>query len=262
MKTNLAALVAGMALVCALSACGGGGDGSSPSAAQPQPASSAPTTADTPSTPKSVLIEAYGDSTTLGWESLNGVGFVTTANEPAILQSKLQAQFGSTIAVDNLGIGGMEASQILNGTGKAQRPWAEQMANSKAQIITLNFGLNDAYYAKVPKKDVQIETPEDYASIMTQLVQIARGTGKQVVLFEPNPTCEPIREPVMQDYVSELRRVARDQNVPLVAEFDAIMQMHGWQSMLTDCLHPSDALYDIKANLELPAISAIVIGYL
>ncbi|KVR27844.1 hypothetical protein WK15_11835 [Burkholderia ubonensis] len=136
------------------------------------------------------------------------------------------------------------------------------MMKSKAQIITLNFGLNDAYYAKTPKKDVQLETPESYASIMTQLVQDARAAGKQVVLFEPNPTCEPIRESAMQDYVAALRRVARDQNVPLVAEFDVIMQMQGWQSMLSDCLHPSDALYDIKANLELPAISAIVSGYL
>ncbi|HDV8348844.1 TPA: SGNH/GDSL hydrolase family protein [Burkholderia vietnamiensis] len=257
MKTNLAALVAGMALVCALSACGGGGDGSSPSAAQPQPASSAPTTADTPSTPKSVLIEAYGDSTTLGWESLNGVGFVTTANEPAILQSKLQAQFGSTIAVDNLGIGGMEASQILNGTGKAQRPWAEQMANSKAQIIMLNFGLNDALFSDIPAQGVQSESVEDFGSIMTQLVRTARAAGKTVVIDTPNPTCDTWAN-ALPPYVQKLRDVATAEHVPLVDHYAAITQMSNWQSYLTDCLHPGDALYSIKADLEFSVMAPIV----
>nr|WP_269764566.1 SGNH/GDSL hydrolase family protein [Burkholderia ubonensis] len=243
-----------------LAACGGG-DGS-PGGATPQSSAEPPTVASTPTAPKSVLIEAYGDSTTLGWVGVGNGGFVTTANEVTQLQAKLQAKFGQTVTVSNQGIGGIEASQILNGILGANSPWADMMMKSKAQIITLNFGLNDAYYAKTPKKDVQLETPESYASIMTQLVQDARAAGKQVVLFEPNPTCEPIRESAMQDYVAALRRVARDQNVPLVAEFDVIMQMQGWQSMLSDCLHPSDALYDIKANLELPAISAIVSGYL
>ncbi|WP_185634051.1 SGNH/GDSL hydrolase family protein [Burkholderia stagnalis] len=234
------------ALVVSCSGCGGGGDGS---AAPVQAAQSAPRT---------VLIESYGDSTTQGWQVVNGTGQVTKNSEPVVLQRLLQEQFGTTVTVSNNGVGSTEASQLLNGTDGAHPTWQNQMASSKAQIVTLNFGLNDAYYDAVKKDGLAAESPDDFSSIITQLVQIARQYGKQVVIFEPNPTCDPVRPPLMPAYISALRQVASAQQVPIVSEFDVIQAIPNWQSLLTDCLHPSDALYQKKAELEFPAVASAV----
>lgn len=244
MKGTLISLLG--ALVVSCSGCGGGGDSGSAAAPAPE------------STPRTVLVESYGDSTTQGWQVVNGTGQVTPNSAPVILQKLLQERFGATVTVSNNGVGSTEASQLLNGTDGAHPTWQNQMAASKAQIVTLNFGLNDAYYTTAKKDGIAAESPDDFATTMTQLIQIARQSGKQVIIFEPNPTCEAIRQPLMPSYVSALRQVAAAQQVPIVNEFDSILEMPDWQSMLTDCLHPSDALYAKKAALEFPAVSAAI----
>ncbi|MDR8102436.1 SGNH/GDSL hydrolase family protein [Burkholderia cenocepacia] len=245
MKGALISLLGAFVVSC--SGCGGGGGDSG---STPAPAAE--------STPRAVLVESYGDSTTQGWQVVNGSGQVTPNSAPAVLQKLLQDRFGTTVTVSNNGVGSTEASQLLNGTDGVHPTWQNQMAASKAQIITLNFGLNDAYYTTAKKDGVAAESPDDFATTMTQLVQIARQSGKQVIIFEPNPTCEAIRQPLIPSYVSALRQVAAAQQVPIVDEFDAILAMPDWQSMLTDCLHPSDALYAKKAALEFPAVSAAI----
>ncbi|WP_196486278.1 SGNH/GDSL hydrolase family protein [Burkholderia territorii] len=244
MKGALISLLGAFIVSC--SGCGGGGDGS---AAPVQAAQSAPRT---------VLIESYGDSTTQGWQVVNGTGQVTRNSEPAVLQQLLQERFGATVSVSNNGVGSTEASQLLNGTDGVHPTWSNQMAASKAQIVTLNFGLNEPYYTTVKKDGIAAESPDDFAATMTQLVQTARQYGKQVVIFEPNPTCEAVRQPLMPPYIAALRQVAAAQQVPIVSEFDVIQATPNWQSMLTDCLHPSDSLYATKASLEFPVIQAIV----
>ncbi|MFP3652309.1 MULTISPECIES: SGNH/GDSL hydrolase family protein [Burkholderia] len=234
------------ALVMSCSACGGGG-GDSPA---PQPAA--------PAAPKEALIEAYGDSTTLGVEIPASGEVITKNSVPALLQSALQARFGSTVIVSNQGVSSTEASQLLNGADGVHPSWANQMAASKAQIVTINMTLNSPYFAANQTPGVPVESPAVYADVMTQLVTIAKQAGKQVVLLEPNPTCEPIREPVLGQYVAALRQVAQQQNVPIVGEYDVMMAMPNWQGLLSDCLHPTDAGYQIKAGLEFPVISDAV----
>ncbi|MDN8030072.1 SGNH/GDSL hydrolase family protein [Burkholderia multivorans] len=244
MKGVLASLLG--ALVVACSGCGGGGDGGA-----------APATTQA-SAPQMVVIESYGDSTTQGWQVVNGTGQVTVNSAPAVLQNLLQDRFGTTVSVSNNGVGATEASQLLNGTDGVHPTWQNQMATSKAQIITLNFGLNDAYYTMAKKDGIASESPADFASTMTQLIQIARASGKQVILFEPNPTCEPIRQPLMPAYVDALRQVAAAQQVPIVGEFDAFLAMPNWAAMLSDCLHPTDPGYAMKAQLEFPVVASAV----
>ncbi|MDI9690439.1 SGNH/GDSL hydrolase family protein, partial [Burkholderia cenocepacia] len=63
-----------------------------------------------------MLIESYGDSTTQGWQVVNGTGQVTPNSAPVVLQKLLQDRFGTTVTVSNNGVGSTEASQLLNGT--------------------------------------------------------------------------------------------------------------------------------------------------
>ncbi|RQU16221.1 SGNH/GDSL hydrolase family protein [Burkholderia cenocepacia] len=249
MKGAIVSLLGAMVVSC--SGCGGGGDG----------AGSPATTAQAAVQP--VLIEAYGDSTTQGWQVIQGVGQVTPNGEPAELQKMLRDRFDDSVTIANHGVGATQASQLLNGTDGVHARWADQMAASKAQIVTLNFGLNDAYYSVTVSKNPNIipESPTDFESTMTQLVQIARKNGKLVVIFEPNPTCEDTRAPLMPQYVDALRRVAVAERVPIVNEFDQMKSLSEWPTLLSDCLHPTDHGYLMKAGFELPVVSTLVQAY-
>ena len=207
---------------------------------------------------RQILIEVYGDSTTEGWTVKAGTGSRSARNEPAILQSKLQSAFGNDIYVANYGIGGTEASNLLNGTGAVTVPWSRRMATSTAQIVMVNFGQNDALYANVSKPKATPETPDDYARVMSEIVTIARAAGKIVVIEEPNPSCMTIRARALPAYVEKLKDVARQQNVPLVAQHDYIQSRSDWMSLLSDCVHPTEALYELKAQKSLDVLAPIV----
>lgn len=212
MKGIIASL-AGM-FVMACSGCGGG-------------ESSAPEAEATPPAPKpAVRIEMYGDSTTVGWD-------FESKGEPYTLQALVPPN----VTVVNEGTNGKSAKDLLNGTDGKHPTWVQQMANSRANLVTINFGINDV-----------ITTPlADYASNMRQLVDIARQAGKIVVLQQPNPTCAPPRMDLV-NYVRQLDQIAQEKNVPIVRQFDLIMAMPNWQSLMSDCIHPDKDKYPIKAQ--------------
>ncbi|KVP40824.1 SGNH/GDSL hydrolase family protein [Burkholderia ubonensis] len=249
MKTNVAALVAGIALVCALSACGGGGDGATAPIAAKQP---------TPAPAKTILIEEYGDSTTHGLQIFSGVASVTPNSEPAILQQLLQQQFGPSVTVANEGIDGTAAAQLLNGTDKKHAPWDQQMAASKADIVTLNFMRNDSFYNSVPQPGLPQTSPEEYGRIFTQLVQIARAHGKQVVLYEPNPVAFPEGNAAMLKYLEQLKKVVIEQQVPVVFNWEYSQGLADYPSLLSDGVHPADALYRHNAEWAAQVLAPMV----
>jgi acyl-CoA thioesterase-1 len=207
----------------------------------------------------SVVIEAYGDSTTEGWTVDNGVGRRTSNNAERILEFSLRQEFGDVVTVVNYGVGGTEAAELLEG-GSTGSPasWAERMARSSASIVLLNYGLNDAYYAQVRSAKAPPETAEQYAQILAQLASIARREGKTVVLEEPNPTCSRVREAALPSYVEALRAMARRESIPLVSQYDFILSLPAWTGLLGDCLHPNEALYNIKGRRTAAVLSPIV----
>lgn len=245
MKGALASLAGAFVMAC--SGCGGGGDEADDT-----------TTHQATTTPKTVLIEAYGDSTTLGAQTINGVLTITQNSEPAQLQLLLQQRFGTSVTVKNEGVGGIEAFQLLSGTDGKHPDWKTQMAQSKAQIVLLNFGLNDFFYWKAPEPGIYQESPSDYAIILGYLIQTARNAGKIVVLQEPNPTCKQPNPGTIIQFVEALRSEASSQNTPLVAQFEFDQTIPNWQSMLTDCAHPNDQLYSIKAKQTFIVLEPIV----
>lgn len=205
-----------------------------------------------------VLVEEYGDSTTQGWQVVAGRGRVTPNSAPLQLQRKLQTAFGPSVVVSNQGVGGTEASQLWDGTDGLHPKWPIQMKKSRAQVVTLNFGLNDAYWISVHRDGTKAETPDDFAGYLTKLVTTARRCGKQVVLYEPNPTTEPVRSTRLPSYVAALRRVARNLHVPIVKNYDAIRSIPNWPELLSDGLHPSDQLYGMKADAGYAVLKPMV----
>ncbi|CAJ0737787.1 hypothetical protein R16034_00847 [Ralstonia edaphis] len=224
MKTNL---IAGAVLALAalsLQGCGGGGDGADSAATS---AAAAPSPKPAP-----VLIEEYGDSTTYG----NGL----STSEPAVLQALL----GDVAIVSNQGRGGWDSGMFYN------LPWSKTMADSKARVVTINVGMNDAY----PSHAISVD---QYGQFLTALVQTARGAGKTVVLYEPNPSCDPLRVDLPK-YVAKLNAVAADQDVPVVHHYSVISAMPDWQKLIPDCVHPSPALYAQIAQMNAIALAPMV----
>ncbi len=250
MARGIIASLFGM-FVMACSGCGGGGDGSPPSAeaAIQRPA-------------KAVLIEAYGDSTTVGYTVTNGVSEINSQNQIAVLQQLLTARFGAAVTVSNQGVGSTEASQLLNGTDGVHLPWAQQMAQSKADIVTIEYGLNDAYDYIVPADGIEQESPQRFGEILSELVRIAQSAGKQVILIEPTPSCHPVRLDRLQYYVMQVDAVAQQMKVPLVSHYWPIASMPNWQSLLSDCTHPTTQLYAINAQATFDVIAPLIANHI
>lgn len=182
----------------------------------------------------STVIEMYGDSTT------QGNGAPRNQSEPAWLQTMVPAD----VLVVNEGVSGTTATQLLEGNDGVHRPFAEVMASSPAQIVTIQYGLNDAVHS----------TPEQFSRSLAALVTIAAGAGKHVVLQEPNDSCLPDRAS-LPVYVAVVRKVAEEKAVPLVRQYGTYAQ---WREHLPDCLHPDGAYYRVKAQATFNTIDALL----
>jgi lysophospholipase L1-like esterase len=247
-KNSMASAMA-MALACALtlSACGGGGSGSPTQPAAPQP--------------KTVLIEAYGDSTMWGCTLTQGapagskcvtIGYAQTAKPvPEQVQTFLQAKYGPTVTVVNHGVPGDLTPFLLSGDG-FNLPWAQQMAQSKADIVYLNYGINDA-------NATSGESASDFQANLNQIISIAKAAGKTVVLETANPVNDPTgAHDALPQFVAAELITAQQWDVTVIDQFNYLSGMANWDSLLSDPLHPTQDGYNLKAKFEFQALDPIV----
>ena len=244
-KITTALLYASLLIVAGCGGGGGGGEGG--------PAKNQQTTAPTPPVnPPLVVIDAEGDSLIWGVETINGVQVQTPNSAPVVLQADLQNQLGSgiSIRVDNRAMPGSTTEDSLYGVMPYYaQPLATRIAGLPGQIVLADYAVNDS----------RMRTTDEYNADLTQWVAAVRAAGKIPVLEEPNPVCDP-SVPNLDSYVSIMRTVAQTRNVPLIQQYDYIKSLTNWQSMLTDCVHPNDALYAIKAQREAWALAPIVLS--
>jgi acyl-CoA thioesterase-1 len=201
------------------------------------------------------IIAMYGDSTTYGTVFLNGAYSVTANSEPSVLGSLLPGAI-----IENHGGGGSTSFDLLNGAGTGRTPqewlpnnWWQEMAASKADIVTINLGMNDAFY-----------TDENFfKQAITDLVTIARNAGKTVIVETPNPLAgyytEPWRDRVAA-YAAEAAAAARAAGATVVDQWAGVQKMPEWRSHLPDGIHPDDAMYAFKADLAAAALAPLVPG--
>ena len=230
----------GAAAVLALvAACGGGGE--------PSPAVTASRASALAAPPPqlAVTIDAEGDSTMFGLETVDG-RFVQAASPPPVLvQARLRALFGTGVSVNGYGSPGASLRVELRGTDNYATPLRDRLALSRARIVIENFGINDAWLPA-----------EEYRSNLREFVDTVRAAGKLPVLEEPNPVCAGHES--LDQLVGILNEVAREKAVPLVKQYDAIRALPDWQAMLPDCVHPDDALYAFKAAREAAALAEVI----
>lgn len=197
-----------------------------------------------------VLIEAYGDSTTLGISCLDRHCVPRAQNAVADLQDALRVEYGTRVSVVNLGVGGSMASQLRDGTDRSGGlPWAQRLAASHAQIVTINYGINEVMHN---------QSPAQFYAAQTALVVTARALGIEPVLQTSNPMPDDRLNARLAAMVAMTRRVAAEQHVPLVDQYAYISGLPGWKWMMSDGAHPKLALYRLKAAQDLRVIDPLV----
>jgi acyl-CoA thioesterase I len=205
--------------------------------------------------PAQVVIEAYGDSTTLGITCANGHCGPQPQNAVSYLQDELQTHHGDQVRVTNYGVGGTMATQLRDGTGNrragptAGLPWQARLAASPAQIVLINYGINEV---------MQNQTPEQFYAAETTLVKTARALGKQPVLQTSNPLPDNRLNARLAAMVTMTRRVAIEQQVPLVDQFAYVSGLPDWKTLMSDGAHPKPALYRLKAEQDYQVVEPLV----
>ncbi|MCX4172517.1 MULTISPECIES: SGNH/GDSL hydrolase family protein [Paraburkholderia] len=202
-----------------------------------------------------VLVDAYGDSTTLGITCSEGHCGPQAQNAVSYLQDELQARYGQRVRVTNYGVGGTMASQLRDGTGNrragptAGLPWQERLAASPAQIVLINYGINEV---------MRNQTPEQFYAAETTLVKTARALGKEPVLQTSNPMPDNRLNARLAEMVAMTRRVAAEQQVPLVDQFAYVSNLPDWKTLMSDGAHPKPGLYRLKAEQDFQVVDPLV----
>jgi lysophospholipase L1-like esterase len=202
-----------------------------------------------------IRIDAYGDSTTLGITCSEGHCGPQPQNAVSYLQQDLHTHYGDRVRVENFGVGGTMATQLRDGTGNrragpsAGLPWQERLAASPAQIVLINYGINEV---------MQNQTPEQFYAAETALVKTARALGKQPVLQTSNPMPDNQLNARLAAMVAMTRRVAAEQQVPLVDQFAYVSRLPDWPSLMSDGAHPKPGLYRLKAEQDYQVVEPLV----
>ncbi|MBN3754679.1 SGNH/GDSL hydrolase family protein [Paraburkholderia sp. Tr-20389] len=202
---------------------------------------------------RTIIIDAQGDSTMWGYQTSGGFtkSWQSPNNPPALLQAALQARFGTRVIVQNNGVPGATLVDRERGVNGYGQPYSQWVTTSPAHIVIVNFALNDAdNHVKEP--------PAAFRERLTRFIKESRDAGRIVVLEEPNPVDYALNETVVPQYVAVVDELAKRYGLALVRQYAPIGAMRDWRSLLIDGVHPTDALYRLKAERQREVVEPIV----
>ena len=212
-------------------------------------------------------IVTFGDST-------------TATRGPLVVYSKILAkelpQLGFPVKVINSGIGG-------NKTNQAKARLKKDVLDHQPDVVVIQFGINDAsvdVWRNPPATKSRISR-DQYEANLRDLIKTLREKKIQVILMTPNSMrwVEKIKklygkhpyDPEDPDgfnvflklYAETVRKIAREENVPLVDVYTAFedyakQKGHSAHDLLLDGVHPNTAGQRMVADLLIPKIKIIL----
>ncbi len=244
-RETLLTLMAALASTAILMSCGGGSGADS----SVTPTNSAQAGTNTPVTPGltptsassnvTQRIDYYGDSTIWGFAS-GSAGAQVARPAPVIFDGQLPS--AARYVVQNEGVSRTTACQLLQGTDGVHPDWSTQMRNSTAKFVIINHAINDQ------RSDIGESVPA-YKACLTALSQIAKQSGKNVILETPNPTDQTGFG--LEQYVTAMREVAATERLNLIDQHAYLLnRLNGAdvRALMPDGTHPSDSTYELKGN--------------
>lgn len=197
-----------------------------------------------------VEVETWGDSTYAREDGLVSKVFQRTVRE---------YYHNNALTVVNKGLSG-------DGTNNRIITWDSDMHSSNADIIYMNYCINDAKGSNSslnPKIDGFA-----YKNNLIEMVRIARKHNKIIVMETPNPATKNnsinmtgVPEEV-KNFAQIMRDVALEYNVPLVDNFKLLEKYlkgnnRSVKKLLPDGYHPSIGGLNIKGrNMAIPFITS------
>jgi lysophospholipase L1-like esterase len=199
----------------------------------------------TVNSPSDLIIGMYGDSTMEGESCIHGSCVYPQDNAPNTLQKLLPKA-----RIVNQGLSGDNASSWLDRDGATIPPcdWEAEMRASQAQVIVLNWGINDTFQL----------TENRFRRSMEKLIETALRAGKTVMLETPNPVDPSINKRVaakLPALVAIDRELSLKYNLLLIDEYQACSNSGSWFSLLSDGIHPTVEGYKFKAQVEFNQIA-------
>jgi lysophospholipase L1-like esterase len=194
---------------------------------------------------KKVTIACYGDSTYWGHASgVKPIGSRVKETPVMILQKILRKHYNNNkIKCVNYGEKGYNSNYVFHGS------W--DMESSNADIIFVNYGINDAGENGLSK--------ETYRYNIENIVDTVISSNKVIILETPNIvlSTDPTGMNMGNEYTSKnliyyvdiMREISATKNVTLVDNY--LMSGKYYKknmNCLPDGMHPSDALYSYKAK--------------
>jgi acyl-CoA thioesterase I len=187
----------------------------------------------------------------LGSSSTQGVGATSPKScYPVRLQAELQRRFpDSKITVDNLGVGGQLATDMLPRISKDVLP-------RKPTLVIWQTGVNDAM------RHVDLEK---FRQTVLRGIDKMQQKGVDVVLLDMQyfPRAEKIRD--FARYLVAMRQIAEVRKVPILQRF-AIMkhlvtsaQFTPKQLLAADLFHPNDVTYGCLGRFMAEALQSEVV---
>lgn len=113
------------------------------------------------------------------------------------------------------------------------------MRNSDATVVIINHGINDL--SRSGSSDVGT-----YRQCLNDLIDIARGADKVVILETPNP----ITDARIELFVDAMRDVASAKGVDIIDQYDHLLADFEADSdaICPDGIHPTEAVYERKGR--------------
>lgn len=187
-----------------------------------------------------VLIEMHGDSTTASTTGTAGNYHAATFGEAVDLEAWL---YQSGVTVVSKGEGGMTCWDRMMGSRSYKNNIWQEMAASKATVVTFNYGYNDPGYVPV----------ETFRYCMDILIRVARSYGKIVAVETPLGT-----DPAVARFADAAANAASDGGAYLIDHM-ALMdhQFPEWRKHLPDKIHPDDELYIQKALIAYTVLNPL-----
>jgi acyl-CoA thioesterase I len=190
----------------------------------------------------------YGDSTTLGTTMKSGHHVRSTENTPALIQYMLQDKFGSDVFVENHGVGGATCDDFLNSGNYVRSSWVREMLRSNADIVVMNVGINDVMRSQTA----------GFSECYRRLAMITKAFGKTFIIETPNPVDREWNANVGA-LASAERAIAEERGLPLIDHWTTLQaKRDDWKALLSDGIHPSDAMYELKAASDMRVLAPIV----
>lgn len=212
---------------------------------------------------RKLTIVAFGDSTTAPRGPLTVYAH--------LVEEELSNR-GMSARVINAGVGG-------NTTVLARQRFHSDVLAHKPKLVILSFGINDAAVDVSKDATAPRVSLGEYEVNLRYFITELRAIGANTIFFTPNPLAwtpllkdlygKPPYDPntnagfnvVLEDYAAAMRRVAADENVPLVdirAELAALAERTGIERLLLDGMHPNDTAHRLIADRLLESMEPLL----